>query len=101
MTPTEFSKAVAKVLKAEFPALGTQREMGGADTIDALVELYARARTGLALPGGPATSGKLLTPSQHASRIAATRWARATEADREKSRANGRKGGRPKKAPLG
>ena len=32
--------------------------------------------------------------------LAAKRWANATEADREISRQNGRKGGRPRKNPL-
>lgn len=38
---------------------------------------------------------KRLTPSEHGARIAAVRWAKATEADREASRKNGRLGGRP------
>jgi hypothetical protein len=53
MTQKKFSKAVAAVLKANFPELGTQREMEGADTVDALNSLYSLAKRGSPLRGGP------------------------------------------------
>ena len=53
MTQKKFSKAVAAVLKANFPELGTQRDMEGGDTVDALNSLYSLAKRGSPLSGGP------------------------------------------------
>jgi hypothetical protein len=53
LTRKDFSKAVAAVLKANFPALGTEDEMPGADTVDALSGLYEKALLGLPIPGMP------------------------------------------------
>jgi len=54
MNRDAFSVQVARVLKANFPELGTQREMEGADTVDALNSLYELAKRGAPLRGAPA-----------------------------------------------
>jgi hypothetical protein len=52
-TQKAFSLAMAAVLKAHFPALGTQNEMPGAATVDALSSLYEKAKLGQPLAGRP------------------------------------------------
>lgn len=53
MTQKQFSNAFAKVLKVYFPALGTRRDMPGADVVDDLVSLYDDAKLGRQLGGSP------------------------------------------------
>jgi hypothetical protein len=92
MTDAQLSRAIAKTLKASFPALGTNRGMNGADTIETLCEVYDEARKGaLRVPGYE-------PPVANAARaMAAKRWANATDADRQQAREAGRLGGRPRK----
>jgi hypothetical protein len=59
LSRTEFSKAVAAVLKASLPQLGTSLEMPGADTVDELARLYEKAKLGHPLAGMPVEDSDL------------------------------------------
>lgn len=56
--PNQFSLDVARVLKAYFAELGTQREMDGADTVEALGSIYDLAKRGVLLKGAPKLCAK-------------------------------------------